>query len=136
MGGIYGDMLSAFGELLQDYAVFAAPAKIGAGYGKRYNERTVTGYFYELTSRERGVSGGVLADDQQALFYEQHDFLTNKSRIRKGDFFENEDEIYVFTGRSTRGREGGFTKWVLRLVSGFTDRQSRDSGVDLAADFR
>jgi hypothetical protein len=135
MPGVYGDMLSAFPELLKDYEVFSMPPRIGAGYGQRYNKRIVTGYLSWQPIKEREVTGGLLANNQQAVFYEQHDFFTNKSQIEQGDFVEVKGEIYVFTGSNRRGEEGGFSKWVIRLVTGPTDQQQRDPAVDLAAGF-
>jgi hypothetical protein len=128
-------MLSAFPELMKDYTVFKMPAKVGAGYGERYAERTVTGYLSWRKPGEQSFRTGSKVKNQRATFWEQNDLLTDESCIEQGDFIEGKKEILQFVEDDEFGHEGGFTRWALQSLSPFTDRQKRDRSVDLAADF-
>jgi hypothetical protein len=134
MGGVYGDMLSAFTELLEDYEVFSMDAKLGAGYAQRTNRRTVTGYLSRIKGGAEGIEGGLRTENQYGIFYEK--LSGDESVIRQGDYLERKHEIYQFIHDDDFEREGGFVSWDVQLLAAFTDQQRRDPNVDLAADFR
>jgi hypothetical protein len=128
-------MLSAFSELLEEYVVFKLPPKIGAGYGARYDERTVTGYL----SRNRGGAMGIIDENMvandEAAFWEVDESEDGSGGIKQGDYVEDGGDLFIFNHDDRYAREGGFLVHRLQLVPAFTGKQERDDGVDLAADF-
>jgi hypothetical protein len=130
VGGVYGDQLSAFPELLKDYTVFKMRPRIGAGYGERYDIRSIAGYFSRLKSKEADIVGGTKVANDRATFYEQHDFRTGESRIKQFDYVEAKKRLWTFIEDDDMGDEGGFTKWTLQLVRGVTDQQQTNTQVD------
>jgi hypothetical protein len=130
MGGVYGDMLAAFPELLKDYEVFKMNPRIGAGYGERYDKRTVTGYMSWRKTREMGIEGDARTKNDRATFWEQHDGLIGESRIEQGDYVEVKRNLYIFVEDDDFSAEGGFTRWTVQYVAGNTDRQTTNTTVD------
>jgi hypothetical protein len=125
-------MLAAFPELMEDYEVFKMNPHIGAGYGERYNKKTVTGYMSWRKAREMGIEGDTRTKNERATFWEQHGYLTGKSQIEQGDYVEVKKHVYIFVEEDDFGEEGGFTRWTLQRVAGNTDRQTTNTKVDEA----
>jgi hypothetical protein len=127
-------MLPMFAELMEEHIIFSLPARTPAGYGRRYNPRTVSGYF----TRDRGGSMGVVSgnriENQEASFYVEDD-TNGTGVIKQGDYLEVDSELYVFNHDDAFSREGGFIIYRLQLVPAFTGKQRSDSGVDLASDY-
>jgi hypothetical protein len=123
-------MLAAFPELMKDYRVFKMKPRIGAGYGPRYDERTVTGYWSWKKTREMGIEGDARTKNDRATFWEQHDYRTNESRIEQGDYAEVKKHLYIFVEDDDFGAEGGFTKWTVQRVAAVTDQQQTNTQVD------
>lgn len=136
MGGIYGDMLSSFTELLEEYTIFKMPPKMVAGYGKRYGERKVTGYL----SRNIGGRMAVIDDNRvkndEASFWEVDESENGHGQIQEGDYVEDGADLFIFNHDDSYTREGGFRVHRLQLVPSFTGQQRQDQRVDLASDFR
>lgn len=130
MGGVYGDMLAVFPELLEPYGVFKMNSRIGAGYGKRYDRKTVTGYMSWRRAREADIVGGSATKNDRGTFWEQCDFLTGAGCIEQFDFIELEGELYRFVEGDDFAREGGFAKWTVQYVAGNTDQQTVNMKVD------
>jgi hypothetical protein len=123
-------MLAAFPELLRDYEVFKMNPRIGAGYGERYAKRTTTGYWSWRKTREMGIEGGARTKNDRATLWEQHDPLTNESRIEQGDYVEVKKHLYIFVEDDDFGAEGGFSRWTVQRVAGNTDQQVTNTKVD------
>jgi hypothetical protein len=123
-------MLSAFPELLKEYRVFKMNPRIGAGYGERYGERVVIGYWSWRKAREMGIEGDARTKNDRATFWEQHDFVTGESRIEQGDYVEVKDRLFIFIEDDDFGVEGGFTRWTVQYVAGNTDQQTTNTKVD------
>jgi hypothetical protein len=129
---VYGNMLSAFPELMKDYEVFKMNPHIGAGYGERYGKKTVTGYMSWRKAREADIVGGAAVKNDRGTFWEQCDFLTGKGRIEQFDFVEIEKQLYRFVEGDDFSREGGFAGWIVQYVPGNTDQQTTNTKVDEA----
>jgi hypothetical protein len=132
MGPVYGNMLAAFPELMRDYEVFKMRPRIGAGYGERYDQKTVTGYMSWRKAREMGIEGDSRTKNDRVTFWEQHDYLTGESRIEQGDYVEIKKRLFLFIEDDNFEAEGGFTRWTLQQVSGNTDQQVTNTNVDRA----
>jgi hypothetical protein len=127
---IYGDQLAAFPELMEDYEVFKMPPRIGAGYGERYDLKTVAGYVSWRRAREANIVGDAAIKNDRGTFWEQCDFLTGESRIEQFDVVEIKGELYRFVEGDDFSREGGFTPWILQFMAGNTDQQMTNTKVD------
>jgi hypothetical protein len=134
-GGVYGEQLLFFPELLESYTVFKMPAKVGAGYGEAYDKREVTGYF----SRNRGGNMGIVSsnrvENDDATFWVEGE-EDGKGIIQQGDYVMADGDLFVFYHDDCFSREGVFFVYHLRLVPAFTGQQKPDRNVDLAADFK
>jgi hypothetical protein len=128
-------MLAAFGELLEEYVVFKLPPKVGAGYGERYAERTVTGYLSRNSGGRMGVMDELRTENDEAAFWEEDTSEDGSGRIDQGDYVEDGGDLFIFNHDDRYTREGGFLVHRLQLVPAFTGKQKRDQHVDLAADF-
>jgi hypothetical protein len=129
---VYGNQLAAFPELMREYGVFKMNPRIGAGYGERYDKRTVTGYFSQRKSKRAELVGGLAVQNDEATFWEQHDFQTGESRIEQLEFMEAKGRLWRFVEEDNFGDEGGFTRWTVQRVAGNTDRQTANMKVDEA----
>jgi hypothetical protein len=127
---VYGDMLPAFPELMKDYEVFKMPPRIGAGYGERYDKKTVTGYMSWRKAREADVVGDAATENDRGTFWEQCDFLTGESRIEQFDMVEIKGELYRFVEGDDFSHEGGFARWTVQFMAGNTDQQTTNTKVD------
>jgi hypothetical protein len=130
MGGVYGDMLPEFPELLKDYEVFKMNPRIGAGYGERHDKKTVTGYMSWRKAREADIAGGAATKNDRGTFWEQCEFHTGESRIQQFDLMEIAGKLYRFVEGDDFSHEGGFARWTLQYVAGNTDRQTTNTKVD------
>jgi hypothetical protein len=127
-------MLAAFPELLKEYEVFKMGPRIGAGYGERYDKKTVTGYWSWRKAREMGIEGDARTKNDRATFWERHDLLTGESRIAQGCYAEVRGHLYIFVEDDDFGEEGGFTRWTVQRVAGNTGKQVPDDTVRLGAE--
>jgi hypothetical protein len=133
MGGVYGDMLAAFPELLRDYEVFKMNPGVGASYGERHDKKTVAGYMSWRKAREGSIQGDARTKNDRGTFWEQCDLLTGESQIEQFDYMEIKGKLYLFVEGDDFSEEGGFTRWTVQYVAGNTDRQVSDDTVNLGA---
>jgi hypothetical protein len=130
MGPLYGDQLSFFPELLQPYTVFSMAPRIGAGYGRRTNNRTVTGYFSWIRGGTEGIQAELRTENQNATFWVRDD-SGGKGLIRQGEYVEVDGELFQFIHDDGFSREGGFIVYNLQLVQGNTDQQQPHHRVNI-----
>jgi hypothetical protein len=128
--GVYGDYLSAFPELLEDYEVFKMQPRIGAGYGERYDKKVVTGYMSWRKAKEAAIVADAATKNDRGTFWEQCDFLTGESRIEQFDMTEIKGNLYRFVEGDDFSHEGGFARWTVQYVAGNTDQQTTNTKVD------
>jgi hypothetical protein len=127
---IYGSQLAAFPELLEEHVVFKMDPKLGAGYGPRYNERTVTGYFSWIKGGKMEIEGDLRTENQNATLWAIDD-TDGRGIVEQGDFLERDGLLLVVNHDDGYSREGGFLVYTLQLAPAFTDRQRSDEGVNL-----
>ena len=133
MGGVYGDVLSAFPELMVEHTVFRADALHGGGYGERYDLRTAIGYLSWRRGDAAAVQGASAEHDDLGTLWEKHDGITDKRVIKHNDYFETKDGMYRLLEDADFGREGNYSKWKVKRVPGLTDTQYEDEEVNLGA---
>jgi hypothetical protein len=129
MAGVYGDMLAAFPELLQEYRIFSMTALVGGGFGERtYKEGTMTGYF------ARDMGGAAESKDTNFVPGQKVRFFCfdeiPKGSIDQGMYVEDEGEIYKFNLDDSFVREGGFIRYLMTIVAGPTDQQLPNTQVE------
>jgi hypothetical protein len=128
----YGDMLSAFPELMTEYEVFKMKPHTGAGYGKRHDRRTVTGYWSWRKHTKMGIEGDLRTANDQATFWAKDDFLTGKKVVGQGDYIEVDGTVFLVVEDDSFSREGGFTRCTMQRVAGPDGRQVVNQNVDKA----
>jgi hypothetical protein len=129
---IYGDQLAVFPELLEEHVVFKMNPKLGAGYGPRYNERSVTGYFSWIKGGKMEIEGDLRTENQNATLWVLDD-TGGRGTVEQGDYLEADGCLFVVNHDDGFSREGGFVVCNLQLAPAFTDRQRSDEGVNLGA---
>jgi hypothetical protein len=127
---VYGDQLAAFPELLEEHVIFKMRPKTGAGYGPRYDKRTVTGYFSWIKGGKLGVEGDLRTENQSGTLW-LYDDTEGKGIVEQGDFVEEDGCLFVVNHDDGYSREGGFMVCHLQLVPAFTDKQRSDEGANL-----
>jgi hypothetical protein len=127
---IYGDQLAFFSELLEEHVVFKMDPKLSAGYGQRYDQRVVTGYFSWIKSGKMGIEGDLRTENENATLWTL-DETDGRGVVEQGDYLEKDGFLLVVNHGDGYEREGGFAVHSLQLVPAFTDRQQRDEGVNI-----
>lgn len=133
MGGLYGDMLTYFPELMDFYDVFSMKKSAGAGLSERVVVfPRVWGYFTRNRGGKESVVTDLRTENQQATFAcEDH---IPKAQIKQGLYLEDSGELYQFVLDNSFSREGGFTEHLMQLVVGNTDKQTPHLSVNLGLD--
>jgi len=127
---VYGNMLLAFPELLKFYELFKMKPLMGGGYGERYDKRRVRGYWTWRKSGKTEIEEDLRLPDHRATFWVQDDFLTKKPLIEREDFVEIGKELFKVVQNDNFSHEAGFTKCLMQVVAGVTDRQVSNKEVD------
>jgi hypothetical protein len=130
--GVYGDQLAAFPELMEDHTVFKMSARIGGGYGGRYDIRAIAGYWSWRKSGKMGIEGDLRTQNHQAVLWAQDDALSGRPLISQNDYVEKDGDVYLVIEDDEFTREGGFTKCLMQKVAGPGDRQMTNTKVDEA----
>lgn len=123
-GGIYGDSLSAFPELLGEYRVFTMDALPGGGFGpRRYMHPHIEGIFRRVPGGKIGIMGENRERNDVATFWAYED---ESKRITQGSYIEDNGDLFILTKDNNYVREGGFVRFDAALVPGPTDMQYGD----------
>ena len=130
MGGVYGDTLASFPELLSSYTIFSMEKRIGAGLGERKPVfEDVLGYVARTQGGKESTISDLRNENEQAVFYCFDDMPSGS--IKQGLYIEDNGELFTFVMSNNLAKEGGFAKHSLQLVSGNTDRQKPHQIVNL-----
>jgi hypothetical protein len=132
MGGVYGDMLAAFSELLDTYEVFKMKPRVGGGYEERYGKRKVKGYWSQRKTGKTGIEGDSRVPNHKVTFWVQDRFIGKKVVIEENDHVEVEGKIFVVVMDDNFTKEGGFYKCLMQVVPTVTDQQVTNINVDKA----
>jgi hypothetical protein len=125
-GGIYGDMLAVFPELVATYTIFAMDARPGGGYGERYNFRQADGIFRRTPGGKMGIVSENRVENEVGSFWTYED---EAAKFVQGTYFEDDGDILVLMKDNNYVREGGYAKFTVALVPSVTDRQVSDTAV-------
>jgi hypothetical protein len=131
---VYGNMLLAFPELLQEYTVFRLAPKIGGGFEKQKTDvRVAIGYLAWGAADKDIVQGETPEHEDTGTFWEQCDAATGASQVKHRDFVEVHGRLCRMFEHADFSRESGFMKWSVRSLPSFSDKQVRDKKVNLGA---
>jgi hypothetical protein len=123
-GGIYGDMLAAFPELISVYEVFDMEALPGGGYGARHDRRLVEGIFRPVPGGKLGIVGENRQPNQVGTFWVYDE---EARKVNEGSFLQVRRKIYLLTKDNDYLREGGYVQFAAAIVPGPTDQQRPDN---------
>jgi hypothetical protein len=115
---------------MQDHEVFKMRPRIGAGYGERYDIRTVTGYWSWRKSGKMGIEGDNRVQNHQAVFWARDDLATRQPLIGQNDYVAKDGDVYLVIEDDEFIREGSFTKCTMQKVAAVTDQQQTNTQVD------
>jgi len=124
----YGDVLSAFPELLKKFQIFSMAPRTGGGYYERVPLFKKTGCFIKGAKSHAAIAGEARVTNEAGIFY----CYENKTaeRVKQGMYFEEESQIFMIVDDQTFAREAGFGAYTCQLVQGSTDRQVENLKVE------
>ena len=126
-GPVYGDILSAFPELIQEYRLFRMTARAGGGWNPRTGEVTVDGIFRRVPGGAMGIEGENRETNGVGSLYLFADDAT--SLPSQGIYMEVGGVLYILKKDNGYADEAGYVKFIANLVAGPTDMQTKDPAV-------
>lgn len=124
----YGDLLSAFPELLKEYQLFTLEPMSGGGYRNRTNLYKKIGTFIKGAQSRAGIQGEARILNEAGVFY-CYEFKESE-RTKQGIYFEEDNQIFIISDDQVFAREAGFGAYSCQLVQGSTDRQVENLEVE------
>ena len=124
----YGDVLSAFPELLKEYQIFSLNPLAGGGYDNRTPLFKKTGAFIKGAKSQMKIQGEARATNEVGVFY-CYEFIPEEM-IKQGIYFEDKNQIFVFIDDQVFDEEAGFGAYGCQLVQGNTDKQFENMEVE------
>lgn len=122
---IYGDMLAFFPELFRRFDYFLMQPEPVSSYGKRTDERKITGVFQYAKKGELKREEETLADVNVPTLWTRE-----KLTVTHG-FIQKEDELYKIVNPADWLFEGGFNVYILETVIGDSDIQKPFEDVNI-----
>ena len=124
----YGDLLSAFPELLKEYQLFTMEPMTGGGYRNRTNTVKKTGSFIKGAKSRAGIQGEARVTNEAGVFYCRT--LTEAEVVPQGVYFEDGGQIFILIDDQTFAKEAGYAAYGCQLVQGSTDQQVENLNVE------
>lgn len=124
----YGDLLSAFPELLKEYQIFTMEPLAGGGYRNRTNLFKKRGAFIKGAKSSTGIQGEARVTNEAGVFYCYE--LKASQRTPQGVYFEEDNQIFIINDDQVFAREAGFAAYGCQIVQGPTDRQVENLEVE------
>ena len=124
----YGDLLSAFPELMKKYQFFTMEPRPGGGYFNRQNLFVKEGSFLRGAKSYAAVQGEARAVNEVGVFY-CHEIKVSEV-VQQGIYFEDSNQMFLINDDQFFGREAGFGAYGCQLVQGPTDKQVENLNVE------
>ena len=124
----YGDLLSAFPELMQEFQLFTMEPLVGGGY---YNSTPLVkkiGCFIKGARSQASIQGESRVTNEAGVFYCKE--LKPSECTPQGVYFEENNQIFVIADDQTYAKEGGFAVYSCQVVQGITDKQVENLNVE------
>ena len=125
---IYGDILSAFPELIKTYQIFKMEPIPGGGYRSRTPLFKKRGAFIKGARSHAAIAGEARVTNEAGVFYCYE--LKADERVPQGVYFEDNGQIFVINDDQVYAREAGFGAYSCQLVQGSTDVQVENLHVE------
>lgn len=117
----YGDLLSAFPELIQEIEIFTMTPLAGGGYHNRITLYKKEGAFIRGGRSSAAIQGEARITNEAGILI--CFVLIPADRIKQGVYFEDEGEIFLINDDQIFSKEAGFAVYGCQLVQGSTDTQ-------------
>jgi hypothetical protein len=123
VNGVYGSIISAFPEQLEDITYFDMAPKQDSGYGPRTSVKTIEGVIQCTGGRQVKDSNGNLVVSRQMQLWSEEILVA-------GRFIEFQEDglavVYRISGDNEWKREAGFTVYPIHKVVGANGNESND----------
>jgi len=126
-GPVYGDILSAFSELVDEYTVFRMSAQAGAGYNSRTGHIKLYGIFRKVPGAKMSIMGDNRTPNGAGSLYAYAEEAVGVPS--QGMYMEVDNVLYILTKDNNYSQEGGYVRFIANIVPGPTDKQARDTNV-------
>jgi len=125
---VYGDLLSAFPELIRRYQIFTMEPNPGGGYRERVPLFIKKGAFIKGMRSPSAIFGEARVTNEAGIFicYE----LKAAEKIEQAMYFEDGGQIFIINDDQTFIREAGFAAYGCQIVQGNTDTQVENLNVE------
>lgn len=124
----YGDLLSAFPELIQEYQIFTLEPVAGGGYRNRTPLFKKRGAFIKGAKSHAAIYGEARVTNEAGVFYCYE--LKANERTPQGVYFEDAGQIYLINDDQVYAKEAGFAAYGCQIVQGSTDAQVENRKVE------
>ena len=124
----YGDILAVFPELLQEYDIFTMVPRVGGGYEHRKSLCKREGFFIKSTRTRMQITGESRVSSKAGVFYCLEPVPADL--VRQGTYFEEDNQIFVFSDEEVFAKEAGFGAYGCQLVEGNTDQQVENKTIE------
>jgi hypothetical protein len=125
---VYGDLLAAFPELIQEHQFFTMTPRTGGGYYNKTNLYKKEGAFIRARKSKSAVQGEARVINETGVFYCYEN--SPYELVRQGDYFEVDGEVLTIVDSQVYNKEGGFGVYTCQLVQGGTYTQTEDLKVE------
>ncbi len=123
MNGVYGSIINAFPEQLEDVTYFDMAPKQNSGFGPRTSISTILGVIQCTQGRQVKDSNGNLVRSRQMQLWTEEILVA-------GRFIEFQEDgeaaVYRIAGDNEWKREAGFTVYPIHKVVGANGNESND----------
>lgn len=117
----YGDLLSAFPEIIKSYSIFTMEPLAGGGYHNRTFLYKRKGAFIKGARSQAAIHGEARVTNEAGLFFCYA--LKEADIVPQGVYFEEDGQIFLINDDQIFSREAGFAVYGCQLVQGSTDTQ-------------
>ena len=124
----YGDLLSAFPEMMKEYQIFTMTPRAGGGYTNRTNLYKKTGAFIKGAKSTAAIQGEARVTNEAGVFF-CYEFIPSE-RTPQGVYFEEDGEIFIIKDDQIFSKEAGFAAYGCQVVQGSTDTQTENLKVE------
>ena len=125
---VYGDILSAFPELIQEYQIFTMRPVAGSSYRTRVPLLKRRGAFIRGARSRMSIAGEMRVTNEQGTFY-CYDNIPDEP-LGQGLYFEDNRQIFLLIDDQTFAKEAGFAAFTCQIVKGNTDQQVENLNVE------
>ena len=128
---VYGEQLSYFPELFDDYDILSFDKQVPAGLvNEKVVFKDVRAYLTRNLGGKEEVVTSMRTENQLVSFYVEGDSI-DRGMINQGLYVREKTELFTFVKDNGYSKEGDFHMYVLQLVSGNNDKQNPVSRVNL-----